>query len=113
MEIRVEGVSFMIELRCIFWVFLLKFYWKNKCSVFNQLLQRVFLSYLKYKIKWIIIDYWCLNWVHLVIKMPNLENLEFYTCTLLDHNAKFLIMAYRRNSWVPNYCILVGINETK
>ena len=40
-------------------------------------------------IKWIIIDYWCLNWVHLVIKMPNLENLEFYTCTLLDHNAKF------------------------
>ena len=41
------------------------------------------------EIKWIIIDYWCLNWVHLVIKMPNLENLEFYTCTLLDHNAKF------------------------
>ena len=64
-------------------------------------------------IKWIIIDYWCLNWVHLVIKMPNLENLEFYTCTLLDHNAKFLIMAYRRNSWVPNDCILVGINVTK
>ena len=22
-------------------------------------------------------------------------------------------MAYRGNSWVPNYCILVGINETK
>ena len=40
-------------------------------------------------IKWIIRDYWCLNWVHLVIKMPNLENLEFYTCTLWDHNAKF------------------------
>ena len=45
--------------------------------------------------------------------MPNLKNLEFYTCTLWDHNAKFLIMAYRRNSWVPNDCILVGINETK
>ena len=27
--------------------------------------------------------------------------------------CKFLIMAYRRNSWVPNDCILVGINETK
>ena len=25
------------------------------------------------------------------------ENLEFYTCTLWDHNAKFLIMVYRRN----------------
>ena len=37
----------------------------------------------------------------------------FDTCTLWDHNAKFLIMAYRRNSWVPNDCILVGINETK
>ena len=46
-------------------------------------------------------------------KIPNLENLEFYTCTLWDHNAKFLIMVYRRNSWVPNDCILVGINETK
>ena len=39
--------------------------------------------------------------------------LNFYTCTLWDHNAKFLIMAYRGNSWVPNDCILVGINETK
>ena len=37
------------------------------------------------------------------IKILNLENLEFYTCTLWDHNAKFLIMAYRRNSWVTNY----------
>ena len=45
--------------------------------------------------------------------MSNLKNIEFYTCTLLDHNAKFLIMVYRRNSWVPNDCILVGINETK
>ena len=36
------------------------------------------------------------------IKNSKFENLEFYTCTLLDHNAKFLIMAYRRNSWVPN-----------
>ena len=34
-------------------------------------------------------------------KIPNLENLEFYTCTLWDHNAKFFIMAYRRNSGVP------------
>ena len=47
------------------------------------------------------------------MKIPNLENLEFYTCTLWDHNAKFLIMVYRRNSWVPNDCILVGINETQ
>ena len=46
-------------------------------------------------------------------KIPNLENLEFYICTFWDHNAKFLIMVYRRNSWVPNDCILVGINETK
>ena len=46
-------------------------------------------------------------------KIPNLENLEIYTCTLWDHNAKFLIMAYRRNSWVPNDCILVEINETE
>ena len=46
-------------------------------------------------------------------KMPNLENLEFDTCTLWDPNAKFLIMAYKRNSWVPNECILVGIDETK
>ena len=45
-------------------------------------------------------------------KIPNLENLEFYTCTLWDHNTKFLIMAYRGNSWVPNDWILVGINET-
>ena len=47
------------------------------------------------------------------MKNSELENLEFYACTLWDHNAKFLIMAYRENSWVPNDCILVGINETK
>ena len=52
-------------------------------------------------------------WKEMTWKIPNLENLEFYTCTLWDHNAKFLIMAYRRNSWVPNDCILVGINETE
>ena len=52
-------------------------------------------------------------WKEMAWKIPNLENLEFYTCTLWDHNAKFLIMVYRRNSWVPNDCILVGINETK
>ena len=46
-------------------------------------------------------------------KILNFENLEIYTCTLWDHNAKFLIMVYRRNSWVPNDCILVGINETE
>ena len=46
-------------------------------------------------------------------KIPNLENLEIYTCTLWDHNAKFLIMAYRRNSGVPNDSNLIGINETK
>ena len=40
MEIRVEGVSFMIELRRIFWVFMLEFYWKNKCSVFNQIITK-------------------------------------------------------------------------
>ena len=52
-------------------------------------------------------------WKEMAWKIPNLENLEFYTCTLWDHNAKFLIMAYRRNSWVPNDCILIGINDTK
>ena len=52
-------------------------------------------------------------WKEMTWKIPNLENLEFYTCTLWDHNAKFLIMVYRRNPWVPNDCILVGINETK
>ena len=46
-------------------------------------------------------------------KIPNLENLEFYTCTLCDNNAKFLIMVYRRNSWVPNDSNLIGIDETK
>ena len=46
-------------------------------------------------------------------KILNLENLEFYTCTLWDHNAKLLIMVYRRNSWVPNICIMVGIKENK
>ena len=46
-------------------------------------------------------------------KILNLEYLEFYTCTLRDHNAKFLIIAYWGNSWVPNDCILVGIDETK
>ena len=64
-------------------------------------------------IKWIIRDYWYLNWVHLVTKTPNLENIEFYTCTLWDHNANYLIMTYRRNSWVPNDWILVGTDETK
>ena len=35
-------------------------------------------------------------------KIPNLQNLEFDTCTLWDQNAKFLIMVYMRNSRVPN-----------
>ena len=52
-------------------------------------------------------------WKEMAWKIPNLENLEFYTCTLWDHNAKFLIMVYRWNSWVLKDCILVGINETK
>ena len=52
-------------------------------------------------------------WKEMACKIPNLENLEFYTCTLLDHNAKFLIMAYRGNSWVPNDSNLIGTNETK
>ena len=52
-------------------------------------------------------------WKEMTWKIPNLENLEFYTCTLWDHNAKVLILAYRGNSWVPNDCILVGINETQ
>ena len=52
-------------------------------------------------------------WKEMTWKIPNLKNLEFYTCTLWDHNAKFLIMVYRRNSWLPNDCILVGINENK
>ena len=33
-------------------------------------------------------------WKEMTWKIPNLENLEFYTCTLWDHNAKFLIMVY-------------------
>ena len=52
-------------------------------------------------------------WKEMTWKIPNLENLEFHKCTLWDHNAKFLIKVYRRNSWVSNDCILVGINETK
>ena len=88
---------------------------ENKLFELTKLLQLVAILHVTNtnKIKWIIRYYWCLNWGHLVIKMPNLENIEFYTCTLWDHNAKFLIMAYRRNSWVPNDCILIGINETK
>ena len=39
--------------------------------------------------------------------------LNFIHGTLWDHNAKFLIVAYRENSWVPNDCNLIGINETK
>ena len=31
-------------------------------------------------------------WKEMTWKIPNLENLEFYTCTLWDHNAEFLIM---------------------
>ena len=46
-------------------------------------------------------------------KNANLEILNFITCTLWDHNAKFLIMAYWSNSWMPNDGIMVGINETK
>ena len=52
-------------------------------------------------------------WKEMTWKILNLENLEFYTCTLCDHNANLLIMAYKRNSWVPNDCILIGIDETK
>ena len=57
MEIRVEGVSFMIELRHIFWYFWFGLFFgpnfTGKISVvlLTKLLQRVFLSYLKYKIK--------------------------------------------------------------
>ena len=35
-------------------------------------------------------------WKEMAWKILNLENLEFYTCTLWDHNAKLLIMAYKR-----------------
>ena len=52
-------------------------------------------------------------WKEMTWKILNLENLEFYTCTLWDHNAKFLIMVYRRNTWVPNGSNLIGINNTK
>ena len=52
-------------------------------------------------------------WKEMAWKIPNLENLEFYTCTLWGPPCKILIMAYRSNSWVPNDWILVGINETK
>ena len=52
-------------------------------------------------------------WKEMAWKILNLENLEFYTCTLWDHNAKYLIMTYKRDSWVPNDCILAGMDETK
>ena len=52
-------------------------------------------------------------WKEMTWKIPNLENLEFYRCTLWDYIAKFLIMVYRRNSWVPNGSNLIGINEAK
>ena len=52
-------------------------------------------------------------WKEMAWKISNLKNIEFYTCKLWDHNAKFLIMAYRRNSWVLIDWILVGIDETK
>ena len=47
------------------------------------------------------------------IKNSKFGTFEFYICTLWDHNANFLIMVYRRNSWVPNDSNLIGINETK
>ena len=52
-------------------------------------------------------------WKEMAWKILNLENFEFYTCTQWDYSAKFLIMAYKVNSLMPNHCILVGLNETK
>ena len=54
----------------------------------------------------------------LYLKGNGMKNSKFgkswilYMYTLGPH-AKFLIMVYRRNSWVPNDSNLIGINETK
>ena len=65
------------------------------------------------RIKWIIIDYWCLNWVHLVIKMPNLENLEFSYMYTVGPQCKIFNYGLQEELMGANDCILVGINETK
>ena len=47
------------------------------------------------------------------MKIPNLENLEFYTCTLWDHNAKIVNYGLQEELMGANVCILVGIYATK
>ena len=42
-----------------------------------------------------------------------MENIEYCTCTLWDHNAIFISMAYRGNSWQLNESFLGGRDETK
>ena len=53
-------------------------------------------------------------WKEMTWKIPNLENLEFYTHTLWDHNAKFFNYGLQEElmgaKWLRN---LVGINETQ
>ena len=54
----------------------------------------------------------------LYLKGNDMKNSEFGKYWILymytvGPQCKILIMSYRGNSWVPNDCILVGINETK
>ena len=55
----------------------------------------------------------------LYLRRNGMKNSKFgkswilYMYTVGPQCKKILIMAYRRNSWVPNDCIVVGINETK
>ena len=46
-------------------------------------------------------------------KFQILENHEFYTCTLWDHNAHFLNYGLQEEVMVPNDWILVRIDVTK
>ena len=56
--------------------------------------------------------------LQLYLKRNGIKNAKFgkpwilYMYTV-GPQCKILIMAYKRNSWVPNDLILVGINETK
>ena len=49
-------------------------------------------------------------WKEMTWKIPNLENLEFYTCTLWDHNAKFLNYGLQREL-MDAKCLHSGRNK--
>ena len=52
-------------------------------------------------------------WKEMTWNILNLEFIEFYICTLWEHNGKFLIKAKWETWWMPNDCVLLGIDETK